>query len=390
MRPFFLLRILEAFEVLKIKLLYIITEDWFFASHFLDRAVAVKAFGYDVAVATRKSNDTVRIESFGIQVIPVNFSRHGLNPFREWATIRQLRLAIKNFNPDLVHNIALKPVVLGTFAARLCRIRNIVNAPVGMGYVYSSKDRKAKVLRPFIRQVFRLLLNPTGSRVIIENHDDFDALLSSHYVRPSDLILIKGAGVDTDMFMPTPEPSGPIIVSLVARMLRDKGVVEFVEAARLVNKSGVDVRFQLIGDVDPGNPTTLTQSQLEQWTEEGAVTWKGHVNDIPALLAASHIVCLPSYREGLPKSLIEALAAGRPVVATDVPGCREVVTNELNGLLIEPRNSHALADALYRLVTDKELRIKFGTAGRLRAENEFSTDLINNQTLDVYESLAKS
>jgi len=369
------------------KLLYIITEDWFFASHFLDRAIAAKSQGYEVAVATRKQDDASRIESLGIQVIPVNFSRHGLNPIREWSTVRQLRRAIKKFDPDLVHNIALKPVVLGTLAARTLRIRNIVNAPVGMGYIFSSQDRKAKILRPIIRQIFRLFLNPAGSRVIIENHDDFDSLLSSHYVRPRDLILIKGAGVNTDIFITTPEPSGSVVVSLVARMLRDKGVVEFVEAARLVNKTDLDVRFQLIGDVDPGNPTTLTQSQLELWTEEGVVNWKGHVDDIPALLAASHIVCLPSYREGLPKSLIEALAAGRPVVATDVPGCREVVTNELNGLLIAPRNSRALADALCRLITDKELRIKFGTAGRLRAEHEFSTDLINNQTLDVYESL---
>lgn len=372
------------------KLLYIITEDWFFASHFLDRAVAAKAVGYDVTVATRKQNDASRMESLGIRVIPVDFSRHGLNPIREWSTIRQLRQAIKKFEPDIVHNIALKPVVLGTLAARSCRIRNIVNAPVGMGYVFSSQDCKAKILRPFIRQIFRLILNPSGSRVIIENHDDFDALLSSHYVRPNDLILIKGAGVDTGIFIPTPEPPGPVVVSLVARMLRDKGVVEFVGAARLVNKTGLDVRFQLIGDIDPGNPTTLTRSQLEQWTKEGVVRWKGHVDDVPALLAASHIVCLPSYREGLPKSLIEALAAGRPVVATNVPGCREVVINELNGLLVEPRNAPALADALCRLIVDKDTRVRFGATGRFLAEREYSTTLINSQTLAVYKSFVNT
>ena len=372
------------------KLLYVITEDWFFASHFLDRAIAARAVGFDVAVATRKQNDAIRIESVGIRVIPVDFSRHGLNPFREWATIRQLRRAIKNFAPDIVHNIALKPVVLGTFAAKTCRIRNIVNAPVGMGYIFSSQDRKAKLLRPIIRQVFRLLLNPTGSRVIIENHDDFESLVSSNFVRNDDLVLIKGAGVDIDLFSPTSEPLGPIIVSLVARMLRDKGVVEFVDAARLVAKTGLNVQFQLVGDIDHGNPTTLTRAQLEQWTIEGAVRWKGQVDDIPTLLAASHIVCLPSYREGLPKSLIEALAAGRPVVATNVPGCREVVIDKLNGLLVEPRNASALADAIYRLIVDKDMRVKFGAAGRLLAEREYSSTLINSQTLAIYKSFVNT
>ncbi|MHB1128767.1 MAG: glycosyltransferase family 4 protein [Ilumatobacteraceae bacterium] len=371
------------------KLLYIITEDWFFTSHFLERAVVAKLHGFDVAVATRSKSDASRIEAHGIRVIPVEFSRHGLNPIRELATVRQLRRAIKAFDPNIVHNIALKPVVLGTLAARTCRIQHIVNAPVGMGYIFSSHDRKARILRPFIRQIFRLLLNPRGSRVIIENQDDFESLISSHFVRKDDLILIKGAGVDTDVFVPTPEPAGPIVISLISRMLRDKGVVEFVNAARFVAKTGVDVRFQLIGDIDSGNPTTLKQSQLEEWNREGIVSWKGHVSDIPTVLSGSHIVCLPSYREGLPKSLIEALAAGRPVVTTNVPGCREVVIDEDNGLLVEPRDPRALADALQRLIADKELRIKFGAAGRLRAEHEFSATRINSQTLAVYESLAK-
>lgn len=371
------------------KLLYVITEDWFFTSHFLERAVAAKALGYDVAVATRRREDASRIESHGIKVIHIEFSRHGLNPIREYSTVRQLRRAIRTFEPDIVHNIALKPVVLGTLAARMCRIRNIVNAPVGMGYISSSQDRKAKILRPFLRYVFRVLLNPRGSRVIIENHDDLQSLVSSHFVRRNDLVLIKGAGVDTNVFTSTPEPSGPIVISFIARMLRDKGAAEFVEAARLVAKTGVDARFQLVGDVDFGNPTTLKQSQLEDWNREGIVSWKGHVSDIPTILSGSHIVCLPSYREGLPKSLLEAMAAGRPAVATDVPGCREVVIHEHNGLLVEPRNPQALADALQRLIADPELRIRFGAAGRLRAEHEFSTARINSQTLEVYESLVK-
>lgn len=206
-------------------------------------------------------------------------------------------------------------------------------------------------------------------------------------VRPDSLTLIKGAGVNTKLFVFMPEPAEPVVVTLVARMLRDKGIAEFVEAAALIQKSRPGTIFQLIGMPDEGNPTSFSLAQLEDWVNSGVVNWLGHQDNIAKHLAKSHIICLPSYREGLPKSLIEAVACGRPIVATDVPGCREVVSHGINGLLVQPRDSHALADALMILISDKSLRERMGLLGRERAENEFSSEIIISQTLCVYESM---
>ena len=368
------------------RLLYVITEDWFFTSHFIDRAIDAKNRGFEVFVATRNGDAAVAIRSHGITVVPVDFSRRGMNPVREILAVLKLRGLIRDIEPDIVHNIALKPVVLGTIAAILARISFIVNAPVGMGYIFSSQDRRANLLRPIFKRVIKVVLNPRRSRVIIENLDDYETLLESGMVRKQDLFLIKGAGVDIIKFHPSSEPAGAVVISLVARMLKDKGVVEFVEAARILKANGVEAIFDLVGGIDNGNPTTLTKSQLESWSREGIINWLGQQDDIARVLLESHIVCLPSYREGLPKSLIEALAAGRPVVATDVPGCREVVRHLANGLLVEPRNASALAEALRVLIVSKDLRQQFGAAGRVRAENEFSNELITSQTFAVYES----
>ena len=368
------------------RLLYIITEDWFFTSHFIDRAIDAKRHGFDVLVATRDGDAARTIRFHGIKVVPIDFSRRGMNPVRELRTILRLHKLIRGIEPDLVHNIALKPVVLGTIAAIMAHTKYIVNAPVGMGYIFSSQDRRATLLRPIFKRVIKVVLNPRRSRVIIENPDDYVALVKFGMVQEQDLFLIKGAGVDIVEFHPGPEPAGTVVVSLVARMLKDKGVLEFIEAARILKASGVEANFDLVGGIDKGNPTTLTRSQLESWSREGVINWLGQQDDIPKVLAESHIVCLPSYREGLPKSLIEALAAGKPVVTTDVPGCREVVRHQENGLLVEPRNPKALADALRTLITNKELRQQYGAAGRVRAENEFSNELITSQTFSVYES----
>jgi len=371
------------------RLLYVITEDWFFTSHFIDRAIAAKERGFEVFVATRDGDAAIAIRSQGITVLPIDFSRRGMNPVRELMTILKLRSLISDVEPDIVHNIALKPVVLGTIAAILARTTFIVNAPVGMGYIFSSQDRRATLFRPIFKRLIKLVLNPRRSRVIIENHDDYAALVKSGMVQKQDLVLIKGAGVDIVKFHPTSEPAGTAVISLVARMLKDKGVFEFVEAARILKASGVEANFNLVGGIDKGNPSTLTTSELESWSREGIVNWLGQRDDIARVLSESHIVCLPSYREGLPKSLIEALAAGRPVVTTDVPGCREVVRHQENGLLVEPRNATALAEALRTLIANKELRQQYGATGRVRAENEFSNELITSQTFAVYESFKK-
>ena len=370
-------------------LVYVITEDWFFASHFLDRAIAAKNSGYKVSVVTRSREIAQQLDAHGLIFENIEFSRRGLNPIRELATVVRLRAILRRINPDIVHNIALKPVVLGSLAARLAGVRNVVNAPVGMGYVFTSHESKARILRPLVKRLIRNVLSRPNSKVIIENSDDYNNLISGRFAKRESISLVKGAGVDTAKFSYTVESVEPVKVIMVARLLRDKGIQEFIDAAEIVKQSNSSVKFLLVGDVDDGNPTSLSTKQLVELKNSQNVEWLGARFDIAELLAASHIACLPSYREGLPKSLIEAASVGRAIVATDVPGCREVVTHLINGLLVPPRDSKALAAALLALVNDHELRSKMGRENRSKAEHEFANEIIIRQTQNVYDSFGQ-
>jgi glycosyltransferase involved in cell wall biosynthesis len=372
--------------------MYVITEDWFFASHFLDRARAAVEAGWDVVVATRCGDDAARIRATGARTVHVDLSRRGTNPLVEVRAVAALVALLRRERPDVVHHVALKPVVLGTLAARCAGVRRIVNAPVGMGYVFTSTDARARAMRPLLRTVMRLVLNPRGSRVIIENPDDRDAILEGRFARASHVSLVKGAGVDLRAFVPSPEPStdGGVVVTVVARMLRDKGIPEFVEAARALHARGVAVRCRLVGGTDTGNPTSLDAATLRAWEREGIVEWLGPSADVPAVWRASHVACLPSHREGLPKSLIEAAACARPIVTTDVPGCREVVRHEVEGLLVPARDAAALADAIATLAADPTRRARMGAAARARVEAEFGNERVIAATHAVYEELMAS
>ena len=371
-------------------LVYVITEDWFFASHFLDRAKAAVGKGYKVSVITRCRETAREFRQYGLAPINIEFSRRGLNPITELITIFRLRTILKRIKPDIVHNVALKPVVLGSLAAQFAGVRNIVNAPVGMGYVFTSEENKARILRPIVKALIRYSLGRQARRVIIENNDDFNNLVAGGFAKNDSIALIKGAGVDTEKFDYKPEPDGQVRVIMVSRLLRDKGVQEFTDAAKLVKARESTVQFVLVGDVDDGNPTSLTAEQLTELRKSRDVTWLGARTDISELLADSHVACLPSYREGLPKSLIEAASAGRPIVTTDVPGCREVVTHMVNGLLVQPRDVTALASAIEKLVNDPKLRQSMGKENRHKAESEYANEIIIAQTHGVYDSFYKS
>ena len=366
-------------------LVFLLTEDWFFASHFWVRARAAKAAGWRVVLVARESEATLRIRESGIEVFPVDFIRRRLNPFAEAAFTLQLTRLYRALRPDLVHHIALKPIVLGGIAARLAGVRAIVNAPVGLGFVFSSDKLLAKILRPLVALGLRLTLTPRHSIAVFENPDDMEALVHQGMARAEAVTLIRGAGVDIEKFHPTPEPPGPIRIVLIARMIREKGVPEFVEAARLLHGRA---EFILAGAPDEGNHNALTAAELRGWEAAGLVSWLGPVQDIAGLLASCHIACQPSsYREGLPKSALEAMAAGKPLVATDIPGCREAVVDGETGLLVPPRDAPALAAALERLINDPTLRVSMGAAGRMRVEENFSDAIICGKTLAVYESL---
>jgi glycosyltransferase involved in cell wall biosynthesis len=369
-------------------LVFLLTEDWFFASHFHERALAAKAAGWRVILIAYSGPATAAIRASGIEVIPVEFIRRRLNPFAELAFTFRLAKLYRTLKPDLVHHIALKPIVIGGIAAKLAGIRAIVNAPVGLGFVFSSDKLLAKILKPIVTFGLRLTLTPKNSRAIFENPDDLEELAALGLIRREAATLIRGAGVNIEAFAPVPEPAPPVRVILIARMIREKGVADFVEAARILRAKNLPAEFVLVGAPDPGNQNTITEAELRTWQTEGLITWLGPRKDIADLLRSAHIACQPStYREGLPKSALEAMASGRSLVATDIPGCREAVIHGETGLLVPPRNPAALADALQTLIQSPELRAGMGAAARLRAEQEFADAIICHQTLFVYDAL---
>ena len=369
------------------KLLFLVTEDWYFCSHRLPPARAAQAAGYDVVVATRVGRRGADISAEGFKLIPLDLQRRSRNPFRELVAILQIIKIYLRERPDVVHHVALKPVLYGSFAACLVRRAAVVNALAGMGFLFTSGSRMATVLRSVVSQLFRLLLNSGRSLLILQNPDDEAMLVDSGLVAAKRVRLIRGSGVDVLRFSPTPEPQAPPVVMLPSRMLWDKGVGEFVEAARMLRERGVVARFVLVGNGDPDNPASISEGQLRAWHESGAVESWGHCADMPKILAMAHIVCLPSYREGLPKVLLEAAACGRPLIATDVPGCREIVRHGENGLLVPLRDAVSLANAIERLLGDAPLRHSMGQEGRLMVESEFSETTVAEKTLAVYLEL---
>jgi len=366
------------------KILFFVTEDWFVCSHWLPLIEGAKNAGYEVVVVTRTNKYAEKIMQHGARVIPFEISRRGSNPFLEFATLLRLLRIYREERPDIVHHVAMKPMLYGSLVAQLMRVPHTVNWVAGMGWLFVSNNWRAKILQTVIRRALGALLRRTS--VIVENKDD-QAIITSIGVAASYVYLVRGAGVDTSLYTPSPELDGVPLVVLPARMLWDKGVGEFVNAARQLQLRGVKARFALVGDPDTGNPASVPEHQLIAWQNEGVVEWWGRREDMPQVLAQSHIVCLPSYREGLPKALLEAASCGRPIVTTDVPGCREVVHDGDNGLLVEARNAKALADALAKLLANPELRQQMGLRGRTRVLSKFSQEMIVAQVLALYRKL---
>ncbi len=368
------------------KLAFVVAVDWYFCLHWLPLARAVRCAGYDVCVITVVTDAALarRIEGEGFRLLPLRLSRGGLNPFAEWRSMRVLVTHLRAERPDLVHGIAQKPVLYAALAARLAGVHGCVGTLAGMGYLFTSPSYRVRILRVLVVFAYGMLLRGRRVRIIVQNPDDRGQLRRSVGIDPA---LIKGAGVDLSRFQPTSPPPDPVTIVLASRMLWDKGVQEFVDAARSLQETAANLRFVLVGKPDPGNPAAVPESRLRSWQADGIIEWWGHRDDMPAVLQQAHIVCLPSYREGLPTILIEAAAAGLPLVATDVPGCREVVRDGENGLLVPARDAGALADALARLAEDVQLRERFGRRSRDVAEAEFGIERVAEETLAVYRAL---
>ncbi len=376
---------------LKPRILYLVTEDWYFWSHRLPTARAARDAGAEVVVASRVRDHGDRIRGEGFNLLPLDMKRGSHNPFVDMGALRKLIAIYRNIKPDLVHHVAMKPVIYGSIAARATRIPRVVNAITGLGYVFSSRDARTRYLKPIVRMALRNLMNRSGSLAIVQNPDDQRLLIDELGVSFASAVLIKGSGVNPDRFVPREEPLGTPRATMVSRMIWEKGVGEVADAARLLREQGVGVRMVLVGAPDSESPAAVPEERFAAWEEEGILEWWGHRSDVSQVWQESHLAVLPSYYgEGIPKSLLEAAACGRPIVTTDTPGCREVVRHGENGLLVPPRNPRALADAIRSLVRDSELRKRMGMKGRSRVIHEFSEQTVVRQTFDVYRSLLGS
>jgi len=372
------------------KLLYFVSVDWYFVSHRLPLAVAAQNAGYDVTVVTQVLEHGDAIRDAGLKLAPVTIGRASVNPLRELQSVAELVGQYRAIAPDLVHNVAVKPVVYGTLAARAAGVKGVVNALMGLGWVFSSDSAKARALRPLVTAALRLSLAGTSTRTIVQNADDAALLAQRRLTRPEKIRLIRGSGVDPEKYSTKPPPAGVPLVVLPARLLIAKGVREFLQAAALLNAKGVAARFALVGKPDADNVAAVPMAEIERAVAAGDIEYWGWREDIPRVLAQASIVCLPTfYGEGLPKALLEAAASARAIVATDVPGCREIVRPGENGWLVPPRDVPALAAALREAIARPEVCARYGAAGRRMVEREFSLAAVIRDTLAVYEELTR-
>ena len=370
--------------------------DWYLYNFRRSLALALREAGHELLLLSPPGEYGARLRALGLRWEPVPMDRRSLNPLREAAVLAHLWRLFRRERPDLVHGFTIKCAVYGSLAARAAGVPARVNAVTGMGYVFTSTDAKARALRPLVRLLMRAALDGRDARLILQNPDDVAVFEQARLVAPGQIRLIPGSGVDCVRFAPgesvgrghAPDAdTPPFRVLLAARLLWDKGLAEFIDAARRLHGEGRAIDFLLAGDPDPGNPAAVPEATVHGWVTEGLLQWLGHVDDMPALLRSVDAVVLPSYREGLPKGLIEAAACALPLVTADVPGCREVVTDGIDGLRVPVRDAAALAAAIARLHDDPALASRLGAAARTRALAEFDEQIVIARTLAVYREV---
>lgn len=374
------------------RLLFIASDAAVFVSHRHNLAVGAANAGYQVGVASPPGPQPIlaRISESGAAFIPISLERGSRAPLAELRSLLSISRAVRRFRPDLIHCITPKPVLYGGLVARMLGIPSIA-AVTGLGHAFVTESPSGRALRAAVIAAYRLAINGDDTQVIFQNGDDHELFKATGALRHDRVTLIPGSGTDLQSIVATTLPAAPPVVVLPARLIRDKGVGEFVEAARLLRAGGIDARFRLLGDPDGSNPTSVSRQDLQAWAAEGVIEWRPHAANIAAALAECHIVALPSYREGFPKTLIDAAAAGRPAVATDVPGCRDAIVDGVTGLLCAPRSAESLAATLASLITDRDRQSAMGAAARRHAEEHFGHAPVTAAHLDLYASaLARS
>lgn len=377
------------------RLLFVVQEALFFTTHRLPVGLAMRERGWEVHVAA-PADPTVaaRITAAGLHFHSIPLGRGGRNPLAELRLLAALFGLFLRLRPDLLHLVSIKPVIWGGLVARLLGLPAVVHAITGLGYLFIRADGGAGLIHRLLFRLYRFALHHRNAVTIFQNPDDLEIFTRERLVPPNSWVMIRGCGVDMRVFCEQPEPAigpdHPLVVMFPARLLGDKGVREFVAAAQLLRADHVNARFVLVGRRDPDNPTDVGEAQLRQWIDAGIVEYWGYAEDMPAMLARAHIVVMPSYREGLPRGLIEAAAIGRAIVTTDVPGCREVVRHEVNGLLVPVRDGTATAAAIRRLLDDAGLRHRLASGGRAVAASEFSVEGFVVASLTTYDRLLQA
>lgn len=375
----------------KPRLLFVVNVDWFFESHRLPIALAALQAGFDVHVACAVTDRADAIENTGIIVHKVPLSRGGTNPIAELRSALSLAMILYRLKPDVLHAVTIKPVLYCGMLAHILRPQQFVCSISGLGSVFSSDSSRIRVIKFFVAGLYRIALHHARLSVIFQNETDRDILQQIAKLLRVQTLLVSGSGVDLNLYavIPTPPVDPPVFV-IAARLILEKGILEFLEAARLVHEAGYSARFVVAGKLDPSNPHSMTSSEMTKWKSIGAAEFVGHVDDIPKLFAAASVVVLPSYYgEGFPKVLMEAAAAGRAVITTDHPGCRDAIISDKTGILVQPRNVDSLFDAFVRLIRDPALVADLGNRGRELARQRFSIEFIVKEHLQLYANVRR-
>lgn len=372
------------------KIAYIVNVDWFFISHRLPIALKALEQGYEVYVFAKDTGKMEYLKSLGINIFPINLERGSINPFQSLKLLSELKEKITRIKPDIVHLVTIKPVLIGGLASILAKVPSIVYAISGLGFIFTNTMLKAKILRLGIIPLYRLALSAKNKIVIIQNLDDLRILHQYVAIPKSQTVLIPGSGVNLEQFNIQPLPLKNKTVLMACRLLTDKGVYEFHKSVLLLKAKYPNVRFVLVGGVDPDNPASLTEQELNEWVKNGDLEWWGHKSNMPEVLSQATIVVLPSYREGMPKVLLEAQALGRPIVTTDVPGCREAIENGKTGFLAKVKDEQSLADSIEKLLSNDELCLEFGHNARLLAEQKFDINQVVKTHINIYENLVQN
>lgn len=377
-------------ETLKIpgsRLLMAVNTAEFFLSHRRHLAEGARAAGWDVWILCPPSPVVKQIQSLGFSVVEVELGRKSMNPFSELKTLWEMYKVIQKVNPEIYHGFTIKPVLYGTLVCRWLRVPQIINTITGLGFLFISQALFVQIIRLGVGFCYRLLFSASNVRIIFQNEDDQNYFVRSKWVTEEKSIVIKGTGVDIQKFCPIPEGNGIPVILFPARLLIDKGIQELIQAAQWLAQKGHQFTLELCGKEDPGNPSALPTSRIDELrTSRSYVRIRGHVEDMATAFQNAHIVCLPSYREGIPLALIEASACGRPIVTTDVPGCRAVVQNGREGFLVPEKNSELLALALEKLIVSKELRLQMGQMARSHALKEFAKEKVVQKNLTIYKA----